>query len=61
MAASRFRYVDGIDADSLPMPNVEQARLPVNGQEPHELPPEPKLYGNYSEMKAARWTSPTDR
>jgi hypothetical protein len=61
MAASRFRYTDGIDADSLPLPNVEQARLPVRGVEPHELPPELPPMRSYSEMAASRWTSPTDR
>jgi hypothetical protein len=55
------RYADGIDVDSLPLPNVEEARLPVRGVEPNEQKPELKPMRSYSEMPASRWTSPTDR
>jgi hypothetical protein len=55
------RYVDGIDADALPLPNIEEADLPVYGVEPHEMEPELPKMRDYSEMPASRWTSPTDR
>jgi hypothetical protein len=57
MAASKFRYTDGIDADALPLPNVEQARLPIQGVEPQEMKPAPKTYRDYSEMPAFSWTT----
>jgi hypothetical protein len=55
------RYVDGIDADSLPLPNIEQARLPVRAVEPQEMKPQLPKMRDYSEMPASHWTSPTDR
>ncbi len=56
-----MRYADGIDVKALPLPNIEEATLPVYGVEPHEVAPELPPMRDYSEMPAARWTHPTDR
>jgi hypothetical protein len=61
MASSKFRYVDGVDADALPLPALEEADLPVYGVEPHEIKTELPPMRSYQEMLAASWTSPTDR